>query len=353
MRLLILVVTATLLVGVCPTRVARACAPAPPEGQEVDIAAEDALIVWDAVKKREHFIRRADFKTTATGFGFLVPTPTRPELAAAPDAVFERLWRWAQPRVEKKRKYDVGWTLCGALVLERPRADFEDMPAAVELLELTRVGGLDAAVLAASDAAALGGWLAANGYHFRPELKDWLEHYVREGWIITAFKVARGAATEGDFGSVAVRMSFDTPRPFFPYREPSDQARPGSWRALRVYVAAAERMEGALGDGERWPALLLEARPVADAAGMLEGALGTAPLPEGLWISAFLDRSSPRPGHADLLFSRAAAQEPYELVIFDVTHVFVPVFVDLLSFALLVGYGGVTLWRRRMAKRQR
>jgi len=70
---------------------ARACAPAAAEGARVDIVAEEAVIVWDPVKKREHFIRRADFRTDAAGFGFLVPTPAKPELAEASNAVFDRL----------------------------------------------------------------------------------------------------------------------------------------------------------------------------------------------------------------------------------------------------------------------
>src|SRR5690606_32562080 len=70
---------------------ARACAPAPPEGVEVSILAEQAVIVWDEAAKTQHFIRRADFSTEARSFGFLVPTPTKPTLESAPDAIFRAL----------------------------------------------------------------------------------------------------------------------------------------------------------------------------------------------------------------------------------------------------------------------
>ena len=55
-----------------------ACAPAPREGQIVEIADESAVIIWDSASQTEHFIRRASFKTEATDFGFLVPTPSQP-----------------------------------------------------------------------------------------------------------------------------------------------------------------------------------------------------------------------------------------------------------------------------------
>ena len=58
------------------------CAPAPRNGQFVTINEEAAVIVWDAKTKTEHFIRMASF-SGAEDFGFLVPTPTKPELAEA------------------------------------------------------------------------------------------------------------------------------------------------------------------------------------------------------------------------------------------------------------------------------
>src|SRR5688572_6739034 len=95
-------------------RPAAACAPAPPEGASVVIAQEEAVIVWDDAKKLEHFVRRAVFDTKARDFGFLVPTPTQPELAEASDAVFATLLQRTRPEIrhETVRDLDVGcWTL--------------------------------------------------------------------------------------------------------------------------------------------------------------------------------------------------------------------------------------------------
>ena len=49
----------------------------------VQIAAQDVLVVWNAEKQIEHFVRRANFEseTAPEDFGFLVPTPTQPKLS--------------------------------------------------------------------------------------------------------------------------------------------------------------------------------------------------------------------------------------------------------------------------------
>src|SRR5262249_16123175 len=65
-----------------------ACATAPPAGEEVKPAEEEALIVWDSVHHVEHFIRRAGFRTSAQSFGFLVPTPSKPELTEIDAGIF-------------------------------------------------------------------------------------------------------------------------------------------------------------------------------------------------------------------------------------------------------------------------
>ncbi len=68
-----------------------ACAPAPRPGERVTITKEAALIVYDARTRTEHFIRRASFSTSAGDFGFLVPTPTVPELGAVKPGIFDSL----------------------------------------------------------------------------------------------------------------------------------------------------------------------------------------------------------------------------------------------------------------------
>src|SRR5262245_16962809 len=66
----------------------EACAPAFRPGVQVRIASESALVLYDSTTKTEHFIRQGTFDTKTPDFGFLVPTPTRPELGEADKALF-------------------------------------------------------------------------------------------------------------------------------------------------------------------------------------------------------------------------------------------------------------------------
>src|ERR1700736_289419 len=69
------------------------------------IADESAIIVLDAANKKQHFIRRASFETKVPYFGFLVPTPTKPELAETPDEAFTKVEDWTKPEVVVKETW--------------------------------------------------------------------------------------------------------------------------------------------------------------------------------------------------------------------------------------------------------
>jgi hypothetical protein len=344
----------------------RPCAPAPPPGTYVSILAEQALIVWDPVAKRQHFVRRAsfsrrDFHTRTTDFGFLVPTPTPPELAEAPDAVFDRLREAIQPEVVHQTGLKpVPFALLALpfMFFDRSVGDGAPLPVtagapplpaqAVRVLDEKRVAGYDTAVLQADDTKALLRWLADHDYDARPALREWLRPYVERRWAITAFKVAAGA--DAAVSTQAVRMSFAADRPFFPYREPADQRTgPAVPRELVVYLVAPGRMAGTLGETREWPAYVPWAAPRAGLDAIVADALppGTA-LPPGAWLNAFFDTASPRPGVDELFFAAARTQHavvPPPIVLDERTQVPLP--VDL---ALGLVAGG-WWWRRRARRR--
>ncbi|HTJ84197.1 MAG TPA: DUF2330 domain-containing protein, partial [Polyangiaceae bacterium] len=205
-----------------------ACAPAPREGEVVRIADEEALIVWDAQKRVEHFIRRASFRSSSADFGFLVPTPSKPALDQIDGAVFQELATKLTPRVIEQpggTEIAFGCTLWGAaksVSVAAPEAQ------AVRVLGEQRVAGYDAVILAADDAEALATWLESHGYAKGTALTEWLAPYVASHWVLTAFKIAdpNGESGKSDahaVGTPAVHMTFAAERAFYPYREPKDQ----------------------------------------------------------------------------------------------------------------------------------
>jgi hypothetical protein len=288
-----LLTATTLRLG--PSR-ARACATAWPEGATAPrIAGEEALIVWEPAAQREHFIRRANFEGVSGDFGFLVPTPGRPTLAEADDGVFAKLaeiYTYVPPPPQ---------------TLSRSRAAYGPIAASavapVQVLEETRVAGLDAAVLAATDAAALNRWLAAHRYPSRPGLTQWLARYVAQGYFVTAFRYA--AAPGGQpVKSRAVRLTFTTQRPFYPYAEPADAPRHAR-RAFRLSVVAPARMDGLVGT-RPWSAQTGYSGRPANLRAVLRGVVPDASLGAGPWLTTFDEPASQRGGD-DLFFVRTRA----------------------------------------------
>jgi hypothetical protein len=68
-----------------PTSDARACGMFVPERLEdrvPAIAQEHVAMIFDREKELEHFVREVSFDAGDSAFGFIVPTPTQPTVAA-------------------------------------------------------------------------------------------------------------------------------------------------------------------------------------------------------------------------------------------------------------------------------
>lgn len=358
-----LLISFLLLIPLFRPEIGRACAPAPRPGQVVSIAEESAVILWDEANRTEHFIRRAMFDSDAPDFGFLVPTPAAPELAEASDTIFTTLENRIEPPVVfKNDRAGVDFTpfLLGFFLLSRPAMEVSQAPGGVRVISAKRIAGFDAVVLEANDAKQLKRWLGKHGYEASPAIIDWLAPYIAAGWMITAFKIAKDAPNHAVETS-AVRMSFRTDRPFFPYREPAprrkdEKAQTGS-RLLRVFFLGANRMEGSMGkdlNGD-WPARVVWAdRLNRKSLEFLSAALpgGGLPPPES-WLTVFEDKSSPRPGTEDVYFSTAPTQIPVEPppIIHNLARPYYAP-IDL----ILLFIGGIFLfcrWKRRKARATR
>lgn len=98
MRSILLAVTIVAIAELPNPPKAPACAAAPRRGESFDVNSEEAIIFYDAKTKTEHFIRRANFRTESTDFGFLVPTPTKPELGETQSHIFQTLDTATLPR---------------------------------------------------------------------------------------------------------------------------------------------------------------------------------------------------------------------------------------------------------------
>ena len=346
---------------------ARGCAPAMRTDETVDVAHETALIIWDEATQTEHFIRQAQFVGTALDFGFLVPTPNRPYVEAIDPGVFATLARITEPKTEYRTESRMFNAFgCAKTPEAKPENPAEPALAGnVIVLEQKRVGNFDSTVLKFradktgkfDDAAdELLGWLNRNGYVARPELKEWLKIYIENKWAITAFKIAGEPAADQlssarngtgfAMKATPIRMTFQTERPFFPYREPVDQrdAQSGNVpRSLRLFVAAQQRMEGTIGESTSWSGQTVWANAITDAE--RTELLGNVHLPretfhDKWWITEFEDRSTPRNRTDELYLAKSNEHGTVGRPVIVVTNYKTPWWVGPIAVILLLILGG-------------
>jgi hypothetical protein len=183
-------------------------------------------------------------------------------------------------------------------------------------------------VLAATDPKALAKWLEENKLQTTPETEAWLAHYVKLRFHYVAFRYEPTAAKSDEkrLVSEAVRISFSTPVPYYPYLEPTrEDALPervlALWLVARdpmVPVAARREGDGAIHykrpfrAGRRYAAMgdtrVKEAVGAKLAALLPEGATSTDPLralepgEKLLTVQTFEDQKTSRKGWGDVLF---------------------------------------------------
>lgn len=219
-------------------------------------ADQTVILWWDQANQTEHFIRRASFQGGGEMVGFLVPSPSRPQLEEAGDAAFPYLANLTQPVASGG-----GFSLGCSVVNAPARAQN------VRVIEEKTVAGYDAVVLSVGSGEALMAWLNQNDFAFRPETAAWAEPYVKNGWYISAMKIAKKqrSATAKTTAS-ALRISFKTDRPLFPYREPDSRNEASELgiknRLLRIYFIAESTYNGSFSSGQSWPATIRTSMPL-------------------------------------------------------------------------------------------
>ncbi|HEX3146578.1 MAG TPA: DUF2330 domain-containing protein [Gemmataceae bacterium] len=290
----------------------QSCCPAPPSGKPVVNADQTVILLWDAATKTEHFIRRASFKSEADDFGFLIPSPSKPELAESGNDAFPTLQKLTEPEVVQRPypKGGSGGCACDAAKHAMPAASAPDH---VSVLEQKVVAGFDASVLEATSATALTDWLRDHGYAYSPEIAVWAKPYVDAGWKVTALKVAKSAdgKTDKQVTASALRLSFQTDRPLFPYREPDPtsaaQTLGANHRLLRIYFLSNERVRGEMTKEAPWTGRVAWAGRVSPEhrTKVLEQLrLPDANVPKDWWLTEFEDNWPYKAAPADVYFAR-------------------------------------------------
>ncbi|MHC4829393.1 MAG: DUF2330 domain-containing protein [Planctomycetota bacterium] len=293
------------LAALLPARTSHACCAAGPAGADVKIADQEVLLVWDPASRTEHFIRRARFSTGEQAFGFIVPTPTVPDIAGVPGEIFDVLATRTRPRprfVTEGTEFSVSSIFLQVLSKSRS-AD----TGSVRVLAETDVAGYRATVLEATDPAALTDWLKTHQFSVRPEIETWVAPYVQAGYKLTAFRYLREGednSSPQEAGTQAIRLSFKTDHPFFPYRVPEDRRSDPAKSLLRLYVASPEPVRAVLREAGQatdakapeqgaFPGELKGRVSYKGLEGLATLALPSAPEAPPVWLTVYEDEAWP------------------------------------------------------------
>jgi hypothetical protein len=86
---------------------------------------------------------------------------------------------------------------------------------------------------------------------------DWLDYYAKQDWVFTALKYDRPTDSD-ESQTTALRLSFKTVQPVYPYRMPADSWRAVERQPMAIYFVATGRAHGQFADGRgRWNSELL------------------------------------------------------------------------------------------------
>ena len=350
--LLSVCVVACAVLSSAPDR-ARGCCAIAKSGKPVVNADQTVIIIWDAATKTQHFIRKASFKTDAEDLGFLVPSPTQPELSESGNEAFPVLLKLTEPEKQTRARPSRGMSCgCGKTKSKTMATD-----NSVRVLEQKVVAGFKASVLEADSADALVGWLKQHGYIYSPAVRDWAKPYVDKGWKITALKVAKdkNGKSSNQVTASALRMSFKTARPMFPYREPASSKAAETLgardRLLRIYFLADARYKGEFPNGAAWSGDVAWTNRIgaADRRKILQHLkLPDTTGPKDWWLTEFEDRWEYAAAPGDVYFSRDDDQSPVRrdpIIIY--TSSLWPTDVTVYGFIAIALLIPLRIWSRR------
>lgn len=196
--------------------------------RKTSLSYEQVLIVHDPAAEKEHLIREVAFRGGAEPFGFVVPTPSRPEVAKVDKSPFTDLRRAFPFRMQAPAGTGKG----AGFGSGHGRLGGHD---GVSVLEVSKVGSFTAFVLAADDESGLASWLKDNGLVSTPEADVWLAHYVRMKFFYVAMRYDPPQEPKESepkqptpLKAETIRISFSTPLPYYPYFEPKPPPLPGA-----------------------------------------------------------------------------------------------------------------------------
>ena len=184
----------------------------PPPNYNIYGTDQKAVIFYE--NNTETLILSTTFRGNAKNFGWIVPTPSRPEVSRSSDEIFTSL--------EDLTRVETDYQL-------RPLGLSESYTAGMQkndvyVVETKKVEYYDISVLEANDSGALVRWLNENNYYY-PERSSYIfDSYINNKWYFTAVKIdasligssVSNAIREGHM--IPLQLKFKTDKIVYPMR---------------------------------------------------------------------------------------------------------------------------------------
>jgi hypothetical protein len=222
----------------------------------------------------------------------------------------------------------------------------------VTLLQRQALGPFDVSTLAATNASALGDWLAANGYQFPEALGTALKPYVDQHWLYVAVRLTPGKAGEALTGALdPLQVTFQSDRIIYPMRLSALARNP---LPVFLYVLAEHRADNPAG-GVDAPRLRVQFAGWVDPAALPPDSPIAPLVPHRLFLTKFYAQlNDPASIKDDWVFPLALNDEPYRDVevqyVYDAVspfeRLFLPAAIVVVVAALVLG---IVVVRRRRA----
>ncbi len=308
----------------------------PLEG-EASVSEEHVLIRWDG--KTEDIVMTLGVLGSSSEAAVIFPVPTKAEVQLANGEVFDTLQELTKPIIKTQIAF---FPFLGGAEGAAPGS-------AVTLLERQTLGPFDVSTLAATDANALGNWLAENGYNLAPEVTEALIPYVEQNWYYVAVRLSPDADSDSLTGKLdPLWITFDYDKIVYPMRL-SALAR--DTLTVFMYILADHRVEKPMSYGYE---------DVQYADWVEPGSLGEdSPLSPFVTKKLFLTKIveqiyQPETIQDDYVFSFASSDETYHIVHYRYIYDFagIPFFILIPCGVLLALLGAITLVARSSKRRK-
>lgn len=205
--------------------------------KELEHFEEKIALFWNATNQSEDLIRQISWNKEEKHLGFIVPTPTIPEVYDVADKNLfdhiEQIVRRDEIKVLKFKYSLLSYMISSSNSLKENLFSKGVSNDAIQLVSEKELLYFKVIVLKAKTLKDIKQWFKENNFSYDENYDSWLENYIRKGFYFSAFQFRSDKNMDENESSV-VGIRFSAKKPFHPWSEP--QIKKFQNRKFRLYI---------------------------------------------------------------------------------------------------------------------